>query len=121
MKRKTFSKIVSFALIAALSVNMGVSAFADEANFNSNNTAAVEVQQGFEYVIQTGNLSVQSANPVINGEVQETDDLLDLDNGLMLMLDSNAQVISNGYFGGGDVTTDSNITAKTYILQAAVL
>lgn len=112
MKRKTFSKIVSFALIAALSVNMGVSAFADEANFNSNNTAAVEVQQGFEYVIQTGNLSVQSANPVINGEVQETDDLLDLDNGLMLMLDSNAQVISNGYFGGGDVTTDSNIYSK---------
>lgn len=112
MKRKTFSKIVSFALIAALSVNMGVSAFADEANFNSNNTAAVEVQQGFEYVIQTGNLSVQSANPVINGEVQETDDLLDLDNGLMLMLDSDAQVISNGYFGGGDVSTESNIYSK---------
>lgn len=112
MKRKTFSKIVSFALIAALSVNMGVSAFADEANFNSNNTTAVEVQQGFEYVIQTGNLSVQSANPVINGEVQETDDLLDLDNGLMLMLGSDAQVISNGYFGGGDVSTESNIYSK---------
>lgn len=109
MKRKTFSKIVSFALIAALSVNMGMSAFADEANFNSNNTAAVEIQQGFEYVIQTGNLSVQSANPNINGEVQQTAELLDLNDGLMLMFNSDAQSISNGYFGGTAVETESNI------------
>lgn len=109
MKRKTFSKIVSFALIAALSVNMGMSAFADEANFNSNNTAAVEIQQGFEFVIQTGNLSVQSANPNINGEVQQTAELLNLNDGLMLMLNSDAQSISNGYFGGTAVETESNI------------
>lgn len=112
MKRKFFGNIISFALIVALSANMGVSAFADETNFNSNNTTAVESHQGFEYVIQTGNLSVQSANSFINGEVQETDNLLNLDNGLMLMLDSDTQVISNGYFGGGDISTESNIYSK---------
>ena len=74
-----------------------------------NNTEYVQNQQGFGYVIQTGNLSLQSANPNINGEIQETQDLLDLDNGLMLMLDSDAQSISNGYFGGSAVETESNI------------
>ena len=109
MKHKTIAKMISFALVAALSVNMGAAAFADEINGAQNNTEYVQNQQGFGYVIQTGNLSLQSANPNINGEIQETQDLLDLDNGLMLMLDSDAQSISNGYFGGSAVETESNI------------
>lgn len=109
MNKRIFSKIVSFALIAALSVNMGVSVFADEINDTSNETSVIQAQQGFNYVIQTGNLSLQSSNPTINGEIQEVENLLDLKDGLMLSLDSDTQVISNGYFGGTSVSTESNI------------
>lgn len=74
MKHKIIAKMISFALVAALSVNMGAVAFADEINGAQNNTEYVQNQQGFGYVIQTGNLSLQSANPNINGEIQETQD-----------------------------------------------
>lgn len=107
--KKLLSLFVGAAMTANIFATMPFTAFADEVNFNSNNKATVEVQRGFEYVIQTKNLSIQSANPFINGTVQETDDLIDLDNSLMLILDSNTQTISNGYFGGGDISTDSDI------------
>lgn len=72
----------------------------------------------FEYVIQTENFSLQSANPNITGEIQEeAEDLLDLNDGLMLMLDEKTQVISNGYFGGDSVSTESNIYSK-YVYSA---
>ncbi|NLZ45238.1 MAG: hypothetical protein GX896_00940 [Clostridiales bacterium] len=35
-----------------------------------------------------------------------------MDNGIMLMLDSDSQVISNGYFGDNSVSTESNIYSK---------
>lgn len=64
--------------------------------------------------MQTGNLSEQSSNLNINGEVSETTDLLD---GLMLMLDSDTQVISNGYFGGKTISTEVNIFKGMCILK----
>ncbi len=108
-KIKLFSRIVSAALVAALSLNFVCAAYAEtQQNMITN---AVQ-EQGFEYVIQTNYLSMQSSNPNINGEVQKTDDLLNLDNGLMLLLDENTQVISNGYFGGNSIKTESNIYSK---------
>lgn len=111
MKIKTkWKRIIAATLIAALSINFTCPVLAEsQQDMTTQNESEL---QGFEYVIQTGNLSLQSANPNINGEVQETDNLLDLDDGLMLMLDSDTQVISNGYFGGNSISTGSNIYSK---------
>ncbi len=109
MNKKTFSKIVSWALIATLSINMGVTTFAEGTNYTQSTATVTQNEHGFEYVIQTGNLSVQSNNSHINGEIQKTDNLLELECGLMFMLDSDSKSISNGYFGGTTIETESNI------------
>ena len=109
MKTKILSKILSFAIITAFSLNMGVAVFVDEINYVNSQTNIGQVQQGFNYVVQAGKWSLQSSNPHINGEIQETDELINLDNGIMLMLDSDTQVIANGYCGGTAVKTESNI------------
>lgn len=111
MKIKKLKKILAVALIVALSINFTCPVYAEsQQNMIIQNET---VNQGFEYVIQTEKLSLQSSNPNISGEIQEeTTDLLDLNDGLILMLDEKAQVISNGYFGGNNISTESNIYSK---------
>lgn len=77
--------------------------------YSTDSINSIGTQNESNLAIQTGKLSVQSAHPSINGVVQKTDNLSKLDNGLRTMLSSETKIISNGYFGGGDISTDSDI------------
>ena len=108
--RGVAKKIVSMALICAMMLNMTILSYAGSPEGVTGQI--VEQLQGFEYVIQTNELLVRTNSSQVNGKVSETKELLDLTDGLMLMLDADTKVISNGYLGGDNVTTESSIYSK---------
>lgn len=109
MQKKIISKIVTTLTILAMAINFAGSMLLYN-NKNENNTVIVNAEESInDCVIQAGDLSVQSANSKINGKIDKTDILDNLDNGIMSMLDTDTQVVSNGYFGETSVSTDSDI------------
>lgn len=103
MKKKFFKRLIATVLVTTLTVNTCIAAYAKEQQSSIIVTTKQE-QQGFEPVIQCKNFDIQCGSKDINGEVEKTEDIATLHDGIMSMLGEGTVINTTDYLGNSEIS-----------------